>query len=65
VPARRAITANQLKKLLHVLTLFGFKPGRVEVSPGGTITLHSEQEAVATAGDALSEWEARRVAKSN
>ena len=59
-PRRRVITAGQLRKLLQVLTDFDFKPGRVEVSPEGALTLHSEQEAAATQPDALSEWEARR-----
>lgn len=59
---KRALTAGQLQKLLHVLTGFGFKPGRVEVSPEGTVTLHSEREA-ATSLDALSEWEAGRGAR--
>ena len=60
---KRALTAGQLQKLLHVLTGFGFKPGRVEVSPEGTVTLHSEREAAATSRDALSEWEAGRGAR--
>lgn len=61
MPARRrALSAAQLQKLLQMLTVFGFKPGRVEVSPEGAVTLHSEQEAAAAPHDPLAEWEARR-----
>jgi hypothetical protein len=58
--SRLAATPSQLQRLLEALATLGFVPKRVQVSPDGSITLHSEGGEPTSERDLLKEWEARR-----
>ena len=57
-----AASPAQFRKLLAALSSVGFKPGRMVVTPDGSITVHAEGQQAENI-DPLAEWEASRGAK--
>lgn len=57
---RLAVTPTELRRLLEVLTPFGFTAAKVELSPTGAVILHGDV-AVEAEDDPLAAWETARA----